>query len=43
MELVDLSSERKFVKTKLDTQASSFLTDKTAYNVGFLTDKSNKI
>jgi len=31
LELVDKSGERKFIKAKLQSEASSFLTDKTTY------------
>ena len=35
VELFDKQGERKFVKTKLDTTANTFLTDKNTYVLGY--------
>jgi len=35
MELCDKTGERKFLKTKLDTIANSFLSDKGTYVIGY--------
>lgn len=37
IELFDKQGERKFTKTKVDTVASSFLSDKNTYVLGYYT------
>lgn len=37
LELCDKTGERKFVKTKLTQDASTFLSDKNSYILGYLT------
>ena len=37
VELFDKQGERKFVKTKLDSIANTFLTDKNTYVLGYYT------
>lgn len=37
LELCDKTGERKFIKTKLTQDASTFLADKNSYILGYLT------
>jgi hypothetical protein len=43
IELLDKTGERKYVKTKLNDYATSFLSDKTSYILAFLTPGQTRI
>jgi hypothetical protein len=43
LELCDKTGERKFVKTKLINDASTFLSDKNSYILGYLVPGPNRI